>query len=373
MKNEKALFILHYSPPIHGASKVGDYILNSKLIKGKFKTIFIKIKSSSRIDEIGAFKIKKLGLFFELFFKVVFQLIFFRPKNIYFTPSPQGFAFYRDLMVVLPVKVYCRFANIKIFYHYHARGIREFTGKSRFNRLLTNYFVNNTHLILISEKLKPEVEFLNSYSSISILPNGVINTINNTEFRSIIKSRIHSKEVQILYLSNMMKDKGYDVVLEMAKRFRQCSKNVKINFAGAWSSKEDEVYFNTYVRTHKLEDYVTYHGLVQGDKKKRLFSDATIFIFPSSYKKEVFPLAVLEALSFGLPVLAFDIGAVSKIIHPKIGVITNKESIFADLNTMLSEYQSEDIFFNCRKEFERNYSVEVFEENLLKIIQMCNG
>ena len=342
MKREKVLFILHYSPPIHGASKVGDSIINSKIIHHNLNAKFIKIKSSQNIDQIGRFNFYKLFFLIELFTKTCVLLLRFRPKIIYYTASPQGFAFYRDLVITLPIKLYQSLTRANIFYHYHARGIQEFTGQSSIKLKLTDYFVKKVNLIFISKLLKYEVKHLNNYAS-------------------------------LLFLPNMIKEKGYDVALDLAKHFNETSKKIHVDFAGAWASKEDESYFTDFVKSNNLEAYVTYHGLVQGEKKKKLFSEATVFIFPSSYKREVFPLAVLEALSYGLPVLTFDIGAVAKIIHEKVGVISNKERIFKDFKAIISDYKSESKYYLCREEYLKHYTIEVFEENLLRILKSKNA
>ena len=152
------------------------------------------------------------------------------------------------------------------------------------------------NLIFISETLKYELKHLNSYSSLSFLPNGVENTLNEAEFNNIVSNRIKKNAIKVLYLSNMIRDKGFDVALEVAKYFKEISGFVHFDFAGAWGNSNDKDYFETFIKVNKLDTCTTYHGLVQGDKKKKLFAEATLFIFPSRYKREVFPLAVLEAL-----------------------------------------------------------------------------
>lgn len=367
--NSRALFVLHYSPPIHGASKVGDSILNSSIINQELDTRFIKIKSSENIDSIGKFNIKKLLYFFGLFFKVCWSLVFFRPSIIYYTASPFGFAFYRDLAISIPIKIYNFFLKQNLFYHYHAKGINEFVSQSKKNKKLTNFLLKGTNIILISKLMQSELEQVTSYKNIFYLNNGVDNLLTNYDFRSILTERKSNNKINILYLSNLFKEKGYDTVLELAKYFKEAGvKNIEFNFAGGWASTEDKQYFKEYVNTNKLENYVVYHGLVQGEEKKRLFSNATIFVFPSRYKKEVFPLSVLEALSYGLPVLGFNIGAVPEIINGKTGIISNKELIFEDVEKMISEFQSESTFMRCREEYLNNYTVEVFEKNLLNIL-----
>lgn len=371
MKKEKALFILHYSPPIHGASKVGDTIINSKIINQNLNSKFIKIKSSQNLDQIGQFNFLKILHFIELFFKVIYSLLIFRPKIIYFTTSSFGFAFYRDLVLSVPIKCYCFFKSCQVFYHYHAKGIYTFTSSSKKALTLTNFFVKGVNLIFISELMKSETELLKSYKNVFYLKNGVDDTLTSKEFNSILESRDNSKTINVLYLSNMMLDKGYDTALELAQKVKSSNKQnkIKFHFAGGWSSKEDEIFFNNYIDEHNLKDVVTYYGLVQGGTKKELFKLANLFVFPSRYKKEVFPLSILEALSYGLPVLAFKAGAVSEIINKNNGLITNKERIFEAFNFLTDNYLNRDTYQKCRDSFIENYTVNIFEENLLSILK----
>jgi len=370
MKKKKVLFILHYSPPVHGASKVGDSILNSNIIKDAYNSKFIKIKSSQNLNEIGKFSLFKLYYLIELFFKISISLLLFRPKVIYYTMSPSGFAFFRDVIMQLPIKVYAFFTKTKIYFHYHARGINNFVSDSKLKLSLTNFVTSKVYLIFISELLKTDIKKLNRYKDVFFIPNGVENTLTNKEFNNILESRTSNTQIRILYLSNMIKEKGYDVVLQIAKQLKNLNNhNIKIDFAGGWSSEEDQLFFKSYVEEHKLNDIIHYHGLVLGKQKKELFSNSSLFIFPSSYRHEVFPLSILEALSYGLPILSFRIGATPEIINNKIGILTNKDFIFDDLNKMIENYQNKTVYQRCRNEFLNHYTVEMFEKNLVKILR----
>ena len=99
MNKPKLLLILHLSPPIHGASKVGELIMTSKNLNMEFECKFINIKSSNTIKDIGKVNLKKIYLVMELFFRILFAVIVFRPNKIYFTASIKGVAFYRDLLI----------------------------------------------------------------------------------------------------------------------------------------------------------------------------------------------------------------------------------------------------------------------------------
>ena len=369
-KQERLLLILHYSPPIHGASKVGDIILNSKEISANFNTKFIKIKSSEGLETIGKFGVGKIFKSIALFFNVFFQLLSHRPQKVYFTVSPFGFAFYRDLIISIPIKCYCLFKQCDVFYHYHASGIKEFTSSSKNNLRATNFFMKGVNIILISKLMTSELSLVKSYKQVVYLNNGVENELDDKEFIQVMKNRENSNSINVLYLSNMILEKGYDTVLGLAKSIKKLNrKNIKFNFAGGWSSKKDELFFRKFVKDNQLEDIVFYHGLVTGTKKKNLFVDAHMFIFPSRYKKEVFPLSVLESLSYGIPVLAFNAGAISEIIDQNIGLITNIDSISNDFNTFESHYLSEIKYLACRKAYLDKFTINVFEKNLVSILK----
>ena len=370
MKN-KALFILHLSPPVHGASKVGDTILSSKIINQSLDSKYIRITSSKKLDLIGQFNFQKIFYFITLFFKVLYALLTFRPTIIYFTASSFGIAFYRDFVLSIPIKLYCCFSECQIFYHYHANGIYAFTSSSKRARFLTNCFVKGANLIFISELMSTEIKLIKGYNNVFYLKNGVDNNLTENEFNILLTTRKKPDKINVLYLSNMMLDKGYDTVLDLAQKMKSTNSQNKIqfHFAGGWSSNQDKLVFNNYVRKHRLDDIVTYHGLVEGEIKKELFKLAHVFIFPSIYKKEVFPLSVLEALSYGIPVLAFNIGAVTQIINNTNSLITDKEHIYEAFNTLTDSYLNSDTYIKCRQKFMKNFNVTIFEENLLSILK----
>ena len=71
-KKSRVLFILHATPPMHGAAIVGDIICNSKKIKSSFDSQFIFINSSDLISDIGKVSLKKIISSINLFIKVFF-------------------------------------------------------------------------------------------------------------------------------------------------------------------------------------------------------------------------------------------------------------------------------------------------------------
>ena len=366
MKKQKLLCILHYSPPAHGASKVGDFIKSSEKLKNEFNCRFIKIKSSDTIGDIGKVNFKKIYFVLELFFKILFMVLIFRPDKIYFTASVRGIAFYRDLLFSNIWKIYKLFTSCDVFYHYHTKGIKEFIISDR-NKKLTRYFLKDINLVLLSPMLESDFVDVKTYNKVLYLPNGVEDSYDKDSFESYISKKDFNK-INILYLSNMIKEKGYFEVLKLAAKY--ADKNYHFHFAGGWQKDEDEKDFFEYIKNNNLEKTVTFHGFVNGDQKKELFEKSNIFIFPTRYKNEAFPLSVLEAFSYGLPCLSTDEGSIPFIIDKSSGIVVNdldkldlafEEILEKDINIETSRY--------CRNRYLDNFSLEQFEKNLLEILR----
>lgn len=362
MKKIKLLCILHFSPPAHGASKVGDFIKTSKKLEDKFDCKFIKIKSSDNLEDIGKMNIKKFYLFFELYFKVFFTIFTFRPDKIYFTASSKGFAFYRDLLLSTIWKLYGLFKFCDVYYHYHTKGISKFV-KNKKNKKLTQFFLKNINVILLSPKLKNDFNDVKTFKKILYLPNGVENNFNKNEFEHYISQK-NFKNLNILFLSNMIKEKGYFDVLKLAST----NKTYHFHFAGAWKSRDEEKNFFNYIEKHNLKENVTYHGFVKGKQKKELFEKSHILCFPS--KNEAFPLTILEAFSYGLPVLTTSVGSIPYILDKKTGImIKDIKEINDAFIKIKDDFVNLDTSYYCRNRYLENFSLEQFEENLLKVLK----
>ena len=139
MKIKKLLCILHVPPPAHGASKVGEFIRNSRAINEAFECKFIPIRSSDTIADIGKVNWKKIYFVVELYLRVLWALLVFRPEKIYFTASIRSVAFYRDLLISTLWKLYGKLTSAEVFYHYHTKGVDAFVSASPRNLLLTRF------------------------------------------------------------------------------------------------------------------------------------------------------------------------------------------------------------------------------------------
>ena len=109
------------------------------------------------------------------------------------------------------------------------------------------------------------------------------------------------------------------------------------------------------------------------NEKNAVYNNSNIFVFPTYYDRECFPLSILEAMSFGLPIISTNEGAISEIVDDNInGFIVDKRDIQQLVDRILFLYNNRDKlndFGNSSLEkFKNNYSLEIFENNFKNIV-----
>lgn len=94
---------------------------------------------------------------------------------------------------------------------------------------------------------------------------------------------------------------------------------------------------NKQIMDNHLENLVKYEGWVSGAKKDELFNLADIFILPSYI--EAVPISILEAMSYGIPVIATNVGGIPSILNDsQNGMLIkpgDKESMFSALSALI--------------------------------------
>jgi len=366
----KLLCILHRSPPAHGAAKVGDFIALSKKLNESFECKFITIKSSNTIGDIGKVNVKKLYFVAELYFKILWALLTFRPQKLYFTASIRSVAFYRDLLLSTLWKIYKLFTPLEVFYHYHTKGVDTYVSGSKRNSKLTRFLIKDVSLILLSPLLEKDFKKVKTYKRIYFLPNGVEDPMLKESFEAYVtKKYFEVKTIEVLYLAHMMKEKGYWDVLELAKSTK--GENIRYHFAGSWKEKERESEFFAFVSEHGLEKQVVYHGFVSGEQKDILFKRAHLLLYPS--KNDAFPLTLLESFAYGVPVIATNEGSIPYILDTQSGiVIQNTKELYKVLRLAKDYFVNKKVAKYCRERYLENFSLEKFEKNLVEIFSSGN-
>jgi glycosyltransferase involved in cell wall biosynthesis len=361
----KVLFILHLPPPVHGASMMGQLIKDSARVNSSFEVDYINLSISKNLSEIEKYGLPKFLRLLKLQAKVLRALLKKRYNLCYMTLTVSGPSFYKDLLIVLLLKLFGQ----KIVYHFHNKGVEE-ASSLWINRLLYKVTFKNTKSILLSNHLYPDIKRYVSESDVYYCPNGIpLNPYKNGQkFESLNKGAC-----RLLFFSNMMLQKGVYVLLDACKLLKYKGINFECHFVGAWSDiSENE--FKHEVEKNELQNYVFAHGGKYGADKGEFFFNSDVFIFPTYYHNETFGLVNLEAMQFSLPVISTTEGGISEVINDgTTGFLVPQRNVTAlarRIELLINDASLRQKMGEAGKErYNTNFTLEKFEERLVEILK----
>lgn len=363
----KILFIMHMPPPVHGAAMVGQYIHDSKLINGEFECHYINLTTAKNLQDIGKVGMRKLLDFFKLLKKIRHEVKVVKPQLVYVTPNAFGGAFYKDFVVVQMLK----HLGCKVVVHYHNKGVA--THQDRwFDNILYKRFFKDVKVILLSECLYVDVKKYVDRKSVFICANG-IPCSSELDSHSIPSSTTQTLIPHILFLSNLLVSKGVLVLLDALQILKGKGCSFVCDFVGGETVEMDAVMFESEVAKRGLEGMAIYHGRKYGKDKEEFFRSVNMFVFPTFYHNECFPLVLLEAMEHGLPCISTTEGGISGIVDDgKMGYLVPKHDAVALADKIEMFIRDTDLRHKMgsagREKFEREFTLEVFEKRMVEIL-----
>jgi len=297
----KILFVLHMPPPLHGPAVIGGYIYKSKIINNSFNCKYINYSLSEEIEDVGKFNIIKIFFYLRLIKSICTQLYNFKPDLCYVTPSARQITvadLLKDFIIVLIIKLF----KAKVVLHFHNKGISTSQDKWLFDKFYKKHF-NNVKVILLSDLLYNDIKKYVDKSNVYICPNGIpIKTI----------SAIKSERFYILFLSNMMADKGVWTLFNACKELKNNGLDFECHFVGKWADISESEFKNKILQ-HNMSEYIFYHGATYGEKKDDYYARSDIFAFPT--RNDTFGLVLLEAMQYSLPCISSCEGGIPDVIE----------------------------------------------------------
>ncbi len=198
----------------------------------------------------------------------------------------------------------CRCFRCKIIYHFHGASFEEQyqAASTATQKRLKVLFEGVDHVLCLSESWKQTLHGIAPSARITVVPNGI--EIPEQEDQTLSKSGV----VNILFLGLIGERKGVFDLLKAFKRLLEEGLEVKLYIGGNGEISRLEEMINTY----DISQHVDFLGWVGEEQKKRLFSKSDIYALPSY--GEGMPMSILEAMSYGVPVVSTFVGGIPRLI-----------------------------------------------------------
>ena len=361
--SKRILFILHVPPPVHGAAMVGKAVMESRLVNSSFECRFINLSTSATVGEVGRFNLGKFKAFRRLRREVMAVLKEFWPDLVYMTPASSGPGFLKDFMI----RRMLRRKGLPVVAHYHNKGVSTNTG--RMWKMLYRRFFKGLKVILLSKRLYPDIAAYVREEDVLVCPNGIV-------VPAPAPTQLPSGDPHVLFLSNLIPTKGVFEILDACKILKDSGKRFLLDIAGAETEEIPASRLIDEIRSRDLEEQVVYHGRIYGGDKDSLFASADVFVLPTYYPNECFPLVVLEAMAHSLPVVSTPEGAIEDmVLEGKTGLIVERRdpvSLAGAIGKLLDDPSAGRSMGEAgRRLMLENFTMEIFEKQFVRCIERC--
>lgn len=215
-------------------------------------------------------------------------------------------------------------------------------------------------LLAVSNALKNKIkQHFNIYSDV------VYNTIG-TEFENNTNNKSKKENFQFVSIGSLFPGKGYDILIKAFAKSNLASKGCKLIIIGQGG---EEKKLRKLIAGYQLAENI----LLLGKKTKNEIADylkeSHAFVLAS--RGETFGVVYIEAMMFGLPVIATKCGGPEEIVNSDNGVLVAKDNVdelsdaLVNMYNNIGEYNSELIARQC---YER-YSPSQFAKRINKIFE----
>lgn len=142
---------------------------------------------------------------------------------------------------------------------------------------------------------------------------------NPTELPAQVPSRTNVKKVKLVFFGRIGQRKGaFDLIRAFATLTTELKKCSELILAG----DGELVQAQELVESLNLVEYVTFLGWIDAPARDELLAKADVFVLPSY--NEGLPMALLEAMGWGLPVLTTPVGGIPElVVSMKNGLLVN--------------------------------------------------
>lgn len=252
----------------------------------------------------------------------------------------------------------------KVIVHFHSFSV-DTTIKSKYQRVYRYLFAKADCVLVLSKYWQDELcqTFGFNEDKVKVLYNPC-----TTE----ISEKIYPKKKEILYAGTVNARKGYADMIKAFAKVAGKHRDWNIVFAGNGEIAEGKA----LAAQLGIAEQTVFLGWVRGEDKDRAFKEASVFCLPSY--AEGFPMGVLDAWAYGLPVITTPVGGIPDIAEDSKNCLLfnpgDVDKLAEQMEWMMnSEELRADIATESSMLAKGLFSIEEVTKRLAMIYSQCAG
>ena len=331
---------------MHGMTYINKIIYDS--LKNNNSYVFFDTNFTLDVNEVSKKSFRKVFRNISIMFiawKAFFQL---NPKSVYSIVSATKYGIIRDFAILIPALLLKK----RLVLHLHGFTYYKIYQNSVSYKFFFNILSKNAVIIVLCNNQKGQT--LSVMSKDSIVLNNCIN-------RNVVaKDKVKNNILQICYISNISREKG---TLDLIKSVQNRA-DIRLIIAGNFLSEKED-----FLELVGQCDNISYAGFADEEVKREIFESSDVFCLPSKLE-EGGPISIIEAMSYGLPIIASDKGCIADMIDGLGYVLPkdyNSSDIIDGIEFIKNNYDT--LSVNAMKKYQQNYLQERFIGNLENILK----
>lgn len=179
-------------------------------------------------------------------------------------------------------------------------------------------------------------------------------------------------EFRILTCSNIVKIKRLDLLANALNLVKD--KRISWTHIGGGPLKDDILEITKSFGSNITVDF---KGVMQNRDLLGFIKDSTFDVFINTSLSEGIPVSIMEAISFGIPVIATDVGGTSEIVNKNTGILVPKGITSEQLKNTILDFANlnnddiQQLRASTRREWENHWNMDTnykkFTETLTKL------
>ena len=242
--------------------------------------------------------IKKLKIALKAFFRVLFLLLTKKISLLHIHQAMRGSFWRKSLYAIMG-----RLFGIPVILHLHGSEFKNFFYALPLfaKRLVVSQFESAKVVMVLSESWRMFVLDVAPKANVYVLPNYV-------ETPELIPKRKAKLTINVLILGIVGERKGIYDLLPALSQALQAVPQLHLQIGG------DGEVDKAKEKAHDLglDAHAKFLGWVSGESKKELLREADIYVLPSY--NEGLPVSLIEAMSWGIPVITTTVGGIPELI-----------------------------------------------------------
>ncbi|MFI3227135.1 MAG: glycosyltransferase family 4 protein [Clostridia bacterium] len=297
MKKLKVLTVGN-SPKVKG----GITSVINQIMEHKWDTENVSMKFIATYLDTN--NIVKVLYFILAYIKILVVFLFDKPDVAHIHMSYKG-SFSRKFQI----HKLCKLFKVKDIIHLHGSEFEKWFNESdtKKQEQIKTLLKECSSFIVLGQNWEKAIKNIEPKTNVVVVKNSV----------AIPKEKClwNDEKFTFLFLGVLIKRKGVHDLLSAIKSLKVQNKLNNLEFLIAGTGKEQQELQNI-CKEYELDNYVKFIGWIDGDKKRELLINSQVLVLPSY--NEGLPIAILEAISYGLPVIATDVGDISSAVKDQV-------------------------------------------------------